>query len=84
MANVHISDELDQRLQQTAQRLGCSKDELVAEALWSRADCLETPLSEPDVERMRESMAQLDRGEHVTSEQVDEFFRDWFKELEAR
>jgi predicted transcriptional regulator len=84
MANLHISDELDQQLQQTAERLGCSKDALVQEALLSRANFEEAPLTEAEIDRMRHSIAQLDRGEHVTSEQVDIWFASLFKKLEAR
>jgi hypothetical protein len=44
----------------------------------------QTEFSDEQIARMKHSIAQLDQGEIVTSEQVDSFFADWRKDLENR
>jgi predicted transcriptional regulator len=80
MASIQIPDELDAELQQAAIRLGRSKDDLVREAVVARLEeqfAAQTEFSEEQVARMKHSIAQLDRGELVTSEQVDKMFENW-------
>jgi predicted transcriptional regulator len=87
VAIIQISDELDAELQAAAARLGRTKDELVSEAVLARLEehfAAETEFTEEQIARMKHSIAQLERGEVVTSEQVDSFFVDWRKDLESR
>jgi predicted transcriptional regulator len=87
MASIQIPDELDAELERAAMRLGRTKDELVSEAVLARLEeefASQTEFSEAQITRMKHSIEQLDRGEVVTSEQVDSFFADWHKDLENR
>ncbi len=87
MATVQIPDELDAELQQAAERLGRSKEDLVREAVLARLEeqfATQTDFPDEQIAHMKRSIAQLDRGEVVTSEQVDTFFADWRKDLESR
>jgi predicted transcriptional regulator len=85
MATIQIPDELDAELQQAAARLGRTKEDLIREAVLARLEeqfAAQTEFSEEQIARMKHSIAQLDRGEVVASEQVDSFFAAWHKDLE--
>ena len=87
MATVQIPDELDAELQQAAERLGRTKDDLVREAVLARLEeqfAAQTEFSDEQIARMKRSIAQLDRGEIVTSEQVDKTFEDWHRQRASR
>jgi predicted transcriptional regulator len=87
MVNIQIPDELDAELQQAAEQLGRTKDDLVHEALVARLEeqfAAESNFTEEEITRMRHSIAQLKRGEVVTSEEVDVFFESLRKKLAAR
>ncbi len=85
MAAIQIPDTLDRSLQQSADRLGRPKDHLIQDLLQQHIEEHSEPeLTEAQIARMRESIAQLDRGEVVTSEAVDGWFNDLFKRLAAR
>ncbi len=80
MATLQIPDELDAQLQQAADRLGCTKVDFLHEAVTARLEeqfAAEPEFTEEQIARMKHSIAQLDRGEVVTSEQVDKMFEDW-------
>jgi predicted transcriptional regulator len=87
MATVQIPDELDAELQQAAERLGRTKEELVREAVLARLEeqfAAQTEFSDEQIARMKHSIAQLDRGEVVTSEQVDKMFENWRRQRASR
>jgi predicted transcriptional regulator len=80
MAAIQIPDELDAELQQAADSLGRTKDDLVREALCVPLEerfAAQSDFTEQQITRMKHSIAQLDRGETVTSEQVDVLFENW-------
>ncbi len=80
MATIQIPDELDQMLEQAATRSGCSKEDLLRDAIEARLEeqnAVNLDFTPEQIERMRHSIAQLERGEVVTSEQVDAKFEDW-------
>ena len=84
---MQIPDELYAQLQQECERLGCSRESLAEEAIRSRLlDSAEPPqeLTPAQINRMRESIAQLARGEVVTSEEVDQKFEKFFRKLANR
>jgi predicted transcriptional regulator len=77
---VQIPPEIESQFEEVAQRTGESKDNLVREALLSYLEdrfAAETDFTEEQIARMKHSLAQLDRGEVVTSEQVNKKFEDW-------
>ena len=87
MAIIQIPDELDAELQRAATRLGRTKDELVSEAVLARLEeefASQTEFSEAQIARMKHSIEQLDRGEVVTSEKVDERFEHWRRQRASR
>jgi predicted transcriptional regulator len=80
MAQVHISDELDARLERAAARLGCTKDEFVEETIAQRISEPDSPLTETKIEKLRRGLDQLNRGEGITMEEVDAKFARWREE----
>jgi predicted transcriptional regulator len=86
MATIQISDALAVALEQIADRLGKSKEDLASEAVERLVQEQAAAISNftpQQIERMHKSVAQLRNGEVVTSEEVDLFFEDWQKELAA-
>ena len=87
MVNIQIPDDLDAELQLAADRLGRTKDDLVQEALCARLDeelTSQSNFSEEQIARFRHSIAQLDRGEVVTAEEVEQKFAGWRKQRVSR
>jgi predicted transcriptional regulator len=87
MATIQIPDELDSELQRAVTRLGRTKDEFVSEAVLARLEehfASQTEFSEEQIARMKRSIAQLDRGEVITSEQVDKMFENWRQKRSPR
>jgi len=87
MVSVQIPSELDAILASTANRLGQTKAELLRDLISAHIEDESLSLesfSEAQIARLRESVEQIKRGEVVTSEQVDQFFAEWFQELDAR
>ena len=83
---IQISDDLYPAMRQAAEANGLSDTEFLEQAITAFIDhsVHEVPLSEQQIARMKEGIAQLDRGEYVSFEQVEAFFDDWEKELQAR
>jgi predicted transcriptional regulator len=80
MAAIHIPDELDAELQQAADSLGRTKEDFVREALCAPLEeqfATHSDFSDEQIAHMKHSIAQLDRGEGITSEQVDNMFSNW-------
>jgi predicted DNA-binding protein len=80
MAAIQIPAELDAELQNAADSLGRTKDDLVREALYAPLEeqfAAQSDFTEQQIARMKHSIAQLDRGEGITSEQVDNMFKSW-------
>jgi predicted transcriptional regulator len=87
MAAIQIPDELDVEIQHAADSLGRTKDEFVREALSVHIEeqiAAQSEFSEAQIERMKQSLAQLNRGEAVSSEHVDTMFSDWRSQRIAR
>ncbi len=85
MAAIHIPDALDHSLQRAADELGQPKEALIHDLLQQHVEeYLDPELTEAQIARMRESIAQLNRGEIVTSEEVEARFAAWRSERDAR
>ena len=86
MAVIHIPDEIDHSVQRLAERLGVAKDDFVRDAVTQRlAEYDEEPeLTEAQIARMRESIAQLDRGEGIPGEVVMAKLQAWIDKAEGR
>ena len=62
-------------------------DEFLRDAVIARVEeqfAAESDLTEEQIARMKHSIAQLDRGEVVTSEQIDKKFEDWRTQRASR
>lgn len=91
MAIIQITKSLDLALEDAARRAGLSKNELAQEILAANLEDVEQdeslPMSaftEAQLARMQESVEQLNRGDRITSEQVDLKFKAFFAKLAAR
>ncbi len=87
MVTIQIPDELDAELQQAADRAGSTKDDFVRIALRTQIEeqfAAQSDFTEEQVARMKQSIAQLDRGEGITAEKVDNLFEDWRKQRAIR
>ena len=87
MADLQIPEYIELNLEASAARAGQTKEQR-AEAILSAH--LEQELAPPDdftdaeIARFKHSIAQLERGEVVTSEEVEERFAAFFKRQAAR
>lgn len=87
MASIEIPEELERRLLTVAREAGKSKDEMAHEILDGRLEELDGSKiihSPEEIARMKHSLAQLDRGEYITGEEVEEMLDSWLAELDAR
>ena len=87
MPSIEIPEEMDRQLLSVAQEAGKSKDEMAREILGDRLEELDGSKiihSPEEIERMKHSLAQLDRGEFVTGEEVMAKLDRWRAEINAR
>jgi predicted transcriptional regulator len=91
MAAFQIPEHIDNQLNELAAATGQSKDDLILEALADRfgfeQEDRSLSLSEftsAELERMKLSMEQLDRGEFVSGEEVSAKLKRWQKELSSQ
>ncbi len=87
MASLQIPNHLEEELQLAADCSGRSKEELAAEILAAHFEDESIPLSsltEAQLTRLKESIEQVKRGELHPESEMDSFFEEWFRELEAR
>jgi phosphohistidine phosphatase SixA len=87
MVNLQISEEADAVLQSAARRARMTREEFAEIMILTQVEDESLPLSAftpQQLERFKESIAQLDRGEYVTSEEVDKKFEALFAHLAAR
>ncbi len=87
MVTIQIPKELDAVLESSANRSGRTKYEVLRDAIVIHTEeeyAAQATFSDEQIRRFQHSIAQLDRGEVVSSDKVETFFEDWFKELDAR
>lgn len=87
MATLQIPDHLEEQLDIAAAGSGRSKEELAAEILEAHFEDESLPLSaftDEQLARLKNSIEQLNRGEFVTSEEVDRKFEAWFAKQDAQ
>jgi predicted transcriptional regulator len=86
VAELQVPENLSLELQHLAELDGRNAGDLLTEALTAYvADRYAEPkLTAGQIDRLRESLAQLDRGEFITEKEVGAFFDDWEKELSSK
>jgi predicted transcriptional regulator len=87
MLQLSLPEHIEAELESAADLTGRTKEELATELLASHFEDQSLPLSaftEAQIARFKESIGQIKRGEVVTEEEVNDFFEDWFKEIESR
>jgi hypothetical protein len=87
MLQLNLPEHIQAELESAAASQGRTPEQFLEEIVVAHLE-QEFPAPEnftdAEIARFKRSIAQLDRGERVSSEQVDAFFADWFKEIEAR
>jgi predicted transcriptional regulator len=86
MVTIKISDNLDLALEDAAQRTGRSKEELAEDILAAHLEQEREVdvFSGVHLERLRNGLEQLQRGEKFDSEHVARKFENWRKERATR
>ncbi len=83
---VEIPDELNAGLQQTADSLGRSKDDLVREALRAcieESSAAQSEFTPAALARLHEGFHAAVNGDLVPQEEIEAFFDDWERELRS-
>ena len=84
---IKMSEEMERQLLSVAQEAGKSRENLALEILGDRLEELDGSKiihSPEEIERMKRSLAQLDRGEYISGEEVEAKIDRWIAEIEAR
>ena len=86
MAQIEISDKAAAELQQLALQDNRPLKFVAEEAIDSYLSFRlhEPPLTEDQIEHIKRSLAQAQRGELIPQEEVEAFFDDWEREIAAR
>jgi len=81
MSQIAVPEQFTAELQQIALDDNKPVEDIVAEALHSYLAYrfYEPELTPSQIERMKRSVAQLDRGEVVSGEEIEAFFENWEK-----
>lgn len=87
MPNLQIPDYLEGNLEASAAKRGITTEALIEQVLNAHIE-QEFPAPETftdaEIARFKQSSAQLDRGEVVTSEEVEKRFEEFFARQAAR
>jgi hypothetical protein len=86
MSQIAVPEKFTAELQQLALDDNKPVEEIVAEALhgYLAYRLYEPELTESQIERLKRSAAQLDRGEVVSGEEMEAFFENWEKAAASR
>jgi len=86
MAQIEVPEKYAADLKELASRDDRAVEDVVGEAINSYilSRFYEPELSAAQIERLKHSLAQADRGEFVPQEQVDAFFESWEKDIKSR
>jgi predicted transcriptional regulator len=86
MAQIEVPEKLAAELRELALRDERALEDVVGEALHSYLSYrfLEPDLTASQIGRMKHSLAQANRGELVSQDEVEAFFDDWEKEAASR
>jgi len=86
MAQMEVPEKFAAELQELASRDDRAVQDVLAEAIDTYISLrhIEPELTPPQIERLKHSMAQADRGELVSQEEVEAFFDGWEKEIASR
>ncbi len=86
MAHLQVPEKCTVELKELAQRDARPVHDVVSEAMdaYLRIRLIEAHLSSAQMERLQQSLAQAERGELVSEQEVEAFFDDWEKEAAAR
>ncbi len=86
MAQLEVPERYAAELQELAQRDERPVQDVVSEAMdaYLSFRYTEARLSDTQLERLKASLAQAERGELISEEQVEAFFDDWEKEAASR
>jgi predicted transcriptional regulator len=86
MSQIAVPEKFSAELHDLAAHDHRAVEEVVDEAINSylASRFHEPQLTSPEIARLREGIAQLDRGERIASEDVDRKFENWRKRRASR
>jgi predicted transcriptional regulator len=87
MASLQIPEPLESGLAASAARRGSTTEQVIEELLTAHVEeefAAPETFSDAQLARFKQSIAQLDRGEIVTDEEVEAKFEAFFKRHTAR
>jgi predicted transcriptional regulator len=86
MSQIAIPEKFTAELRQLALDDNRAVEEIVTEAMHAYLVCrlYEPELTPAQIERLKHSAAQLDRGEVVSGEEIEAFFDKWEKAAASR
>ena len=86
MAQIEVPEKFAAELQELASRDDRALQDVLSEAIDTYLSFrhIEQELSPTQIDRLKHSVAQADRGELVPQEDVEAFFSDWEKEAASR
>ncbi len=84
MATLNISEDIEARLATAAKRANQTPEKLAAEIPSAHLEEEPVALTAEQIGRLQHSSEQIDRGEYITSEEVEKFLGEWQAELDAR
>ena len=87
MLNLELPEHLEAGLEASAVRRGRTKEELIEDIVSAHLEeefAAQENFAPEEIARFQHGIAQLDRGERVTSDQVEARFEAFFKRQAAR
>lgn len=84
MATLHISEDVEARLAFAARRAGRTPEDLAEEILSAHLEDTAFTLTPEQIEHLKESIAQADRGELIPGEEIERFLDEWQAESDAQ
>jgi len=86
MAQLQVPEKYTIELKELAQRDARPVQDVVSEAMdaYLSLRFIEAHLSGTQTDKIKQSLAQAERGELVSEHQIEAFFDDWEKEAAAR
>ena len=87
MVNLQITEEADAVLESAARRAGLTKEEFAEVMILTQIEDESLPLSaftSQQIDRFKDGIAQLDRGEGIPGEEVMQKLDRWIAERASR
>jgi predicted transcriptional regulator len=86
MAQIEVSEKLAAELKELAEQDDRAVEDVVGEAIHTYLSYrfLEPEFTGPQIEHMKHSLAQADRGEVISQDEIEAYFDAWEKKNASR